>query len=153
MLPAHVRSVNISSGGVPKRSVESCEVGLGGLSGDRQRDLRYHGGPDRAVCLYSFDLVAALRREGHPIEVGTIGENVSVSGLVWPDLMPGTRLRVGAVELQVTAYAHPCRKIAGSFRDARFERVSQKVHPGWSRLYARVTTPGRIAAGDAVQTL
>ena len=30
-------------------------------------------------------------------------------------------------------------------------RVAQKVHPGWSRLYARVLREGTVRTGDAVR--
>ena len=40
-----------------------------------------------------------------------------------------------------------------AFRDGEYARVSQKRHPGWSRVYARVVTPGEIAPGDSVVPL
>ena len=73
-----IHSLNISNGGVPKLAVERCEVRSRGLAGDRQRDRRYHGGPERAVSLYSLELIHALRADGHPIDVGCIGENFTL---------------------------------------------------------------------------
>ena len=78
-----VESINTSRGGVPKTAVLEALVTSEGIAGDVQRDLRYHGGPDRAVWMYSLDLVAALQREGHPIAAGTAGENLTVSGVDW----------------------------------------------------------------------
>lgn len=150
MTPGRVESINRSDGGVPKRPVAECEIRVTGLLGDRQRDLRYHGGPDRAVCLYSAERIAALREEGHSIEAGSIGENLTVSGLDWSALGPGVRLRVGPALLEVTKYASPCSNITEWFLEGDITRVSQKVRPGWSRVYARVLTPGRVEVGDAV---
>ena len=76
-----------------------------------------------------------------------------IGGLSWGDMLPGVRLRLGVVELELTAFAHPCRNISGSFSGGRIERVSVKTHPGWSRVYARVTHEGLLAAGDAVVAL
>ena len=56
------------------------------------------------------------------------------------------------VRLELTSYAAPCKKIAPAFTAEHFVRVSQKVHAGWSRLYARVLEPGRISLGDRVVT-
>jgi MOSC domain-containing protein YiiM len=84
-------SINISNGGVPKRRLPSCVVTANGLQGDRQRDLRYHGGPDRAVCLFSEELIAALQAEGHPIAAGTIGENLTIGGISWNQMVPGAQ--------------------------------------------------------------
>ena len=149
-----LESIQISDGGVPKRNVGSAiEVTVNGLVGDRQRNLDLHGGPDRAVCLLSQEQIAELRLEGHPIEPGTTGENLTVSGLDWAPVRPGSLLRVGAVALEITRPAHPCRNIAGSFADADFTRLSAKIHPGRGRMYARVLAPGLIRPGDAVTVL
>jgi MOSC domain-containing protein YiiM len=145
-----VHSIQISRGGVPKQPVAICRVGAGGIEGDVQRDRRYHGGPDRAVCLYSWERIEALRAEGHPIAPGAIGENLTIGGLDWEGVTPGVRLEIGEVILEVTAYASPCRKIAGALRHGAFIRVSQKVHPGWSRVYSRVVVEGWIEPGLAV---
>lgn len=143
-------SINISKGGVPKLARPSCLVTANGLEGDRQRDLENHGGAMRAVCLYSQDLIDALRAEGHPISAGTIGENFTLSGVAWGEMVPGAEFAVGEVRVELTGYAAPCNIIAGSFRDRRSGRVSQKAHPGWSRLYARVLKEGTVRVGDAV---
>jgi MOSC domain-containing protein YiiM len=145
-----VHSINTSNGGVPKFSRAWAQIRVTGLEGDRQEDRRYHGGPDRAVCLYSLDLIEALQGEGHPIMPGTIGENLTLHGVAWGDIRPETRLDIGEVALEVTAAASPCYKIAGSFRDGEFVRVSQKMHPGWSRFYARVLREGLVSVGDRV---
>lgn len=145
-----VESVNTSRGGVPKTTVFEALVTASGLDGDHQDDGRYHGGPDRAVILFSLDLIRALQVEGHPIGVGTTGENFTVSGLDWPALTPGRELQLGPVRLVLTNYAAPCENIRGSFRSGDFTRISQKVHPGWSRLGARVLSEGVVRAGDDV---
>lgn len=144
-------SINRSDGGVPKLPVDEAEVTAAGVEGDRQRDTHFHGGPDRAVSVFSLEHIRALQGEGHPIDVGTTGENLTVSGLDWDRVMPGASLRVGDVVLEVTNYAHPCANIAGSFADRSFVRMSQKKHPGWSRVYARVLRPGRLRVGETVE--
>jgi MOSC domain-containing protein YiiM len=136
---------------VPKLSRSPCAVRAKGLEGDRQRDLRHHGGPSRAVCLYSLDLIRALQAEGHPIEAGSIGENFTLAGIDWPQMLPGAQLEVGGVLLELTDYAAPCSNLEPYFLGGKFKRVSQKAHPGWSRLYARVLREGTVQVGDAVR--
>jgi MOSC domain-containing protein YiiM len=153
MTDGRLVSINVSDGGVPKLGRSACAITRAGLAGDRQRDLVHHGGPDRAVTLFSCERIDALRREGHPIAAGTIGENLTVSGLDWPALTPGMRLRVGAVLLELTRHASPCAKIGPSFAGQDFMRVAQKVHPGWSRLCARVIEEGVVRVGDPVAIL
>ena len=148
-----VESINVSRGGVPKTSVSEALVTEQGVDSDRQDNLRDHGGPDRAVSLFSLELIQALQREGHPIGAGTSGENITLSGLDWPALTPGRELLVGPVRLVITNYAAPCETIRQSFLDLRFVRISQKAHPGWSRLYTRVLTCGIVRPGDPVHVL
>lgn len=143
-------SINSSGGGVPKRPILLASVNLLGLEADRHVD-RNHGGPDRAICLYSLELITALRAEGHPIDVGTAGENFTVEGLDWALMIPGVRLEVGPeVRLEVTSFTSPCPTIAGSFAAEAFKRISQKLHPGWSRVCARVLAAGTVESGSSI---
>ncbi|MHB1310857.1 MAG: MOSC domain-containing protein [Gemmatimonadaceae bacterium] len=143
-------SINVSPGGVPKLPVASARVSESGVAGDRQRDLRFHGGADRAVCLYSMERIEALRAAGHAIAPGATGENLTVRGLDWDRVVPGARLRVGDVSLEITGFASPCASIRPAFADDNSNHISQKLHPGWSRVYARVTGEGDLRVGDAV---
>ena len=145
-------SINVSNGGVPKRRVDDARVSRLGLQKDAQNDTEHHGGPERAVCVYSLERIRALQMEGHPIDVGTAGENVTVEGIDWDQVAPGTRIRLGEdVVLEVTAFTNPCKTIRASFIDGRFVRISQKLHPGWSRVYASVLAEGEIHFGDSVE--
>jgi MOSC domain-containing protein YiiM len=152
-MTGRIVSLNRSSGGVPKRQVDEAHITLDGVAGDRQSDLRHHGGRDRAVSLYSLDLIEQLQFEGHPIAPGTAGENVTVAGIDWRYVCPGRRLSLGPAELEVTGFAAPCTTIRSSFLDEEFTRISEKVNPGWSRVYARVLREGQVRCGDEVRLL
>ncbi len=151
---AHVYQVNVSDGGVPKRPVLEAFITTNGLEGDRQGNLKVHGGPDRAVCLYSQDLIERLQDEGHSIDAGSAGENLTLTGLEWEKLKPGDRLRIGPdAQLEIMSYTSPCDKNAQWFRDRDIKRISQKINPGWSRFYAKVLHGGMVRPGDAVEIL
>ena len=146
--------VSVSSGGVPKRPVEVARVTVAGIEGDGHRNATIHGGPDRAICLFAIEQIRALAAEGHPIVPGSIGENVTVEGLEWSAVGPGARMLLGErVVIEVTRYTSPCANIIRSFTDGDYSRVSQKRHPGSSRVYARVLTEGVIRRGDPVRLL
>jgi MOSC domain-containing protein YiiM len=145
-------SINVSDGGVPKRRITGAQVSRLGLVNDAQDDKKHHGGPERAVCVYSLERIRALQAEGHPIDVGTVGENVTIEGIDWYRVVPGARLRLGqAVVLEVASFTTPCKTIRASFTDEQFVRISQKLHPGWSRVYTRVLSEGEIRSGDTVE--
>jgi MOSC domain-containing protein YiiM len=146
--------INASPGGVPKTALPQAEVTLAGLNGDRQRNLDVHGGPERALCLYALEIILELQKEGHPIFAGAAGENLTLTGLDWDLIVPGARLRLGRdLLVEVTRYTAPCSNIAYAFKEQAFTRISQKVHPGWSRAYARVLQPGLLFPGDPVEIL
>jgi MOSC domain-containing protein YiiM len=77
-----------------------------------------------------------------------------VSGLDWATVVPGIQLAVGAdVRLEITRYTTPCAKLSEQFKNGDFLRMSQKEHPGSSRVCARVLAAGVIRPGDAVRLL
>jgi MOSC domain-containing protein YiiM len=64
------------------------------------------------------------------------------------------RIRLGdEVLLEVASFTSPCKTIRASFIDGEFVRISQKLHPGWSRVYARVLREGEIRFGDHVEVI
>ena len=147
----HVYQINVSDGGVPKRPVLEAVIATTGVEGDRQRNLKVHGGSDRALCLFSQELIERLQDEGHWIDAGSSGENLTLAGLEWEKLKPGDRLQIGTdIQVEIMGYMAPCDQNARWFRDGDYKRISQKMNPGWSRLYARVLVEGVVGPGDEV---
>ena len=147
---ASLVQISVSNGGVPKLPVRTAKVGIQGVQGDRQRSTDIHGGPERAVCLFSLEVIDALRQEGHSIFPGASGENLTITGLDWNEVKPGRRLKVGEVRLEIMSYTAPCLQNMQWFSDGDVSCISQKKHPGSSRIYAKVLTEGMVAVGDAV---
>ena len=151
-MDAKIHQINISDGGVPKLPVTVANVGPTGIQRDRQANRKYHGGPERALCLFALEKIEALRAEGHPIYPGSTGENITTAGLDWEKLAPGTRLHLGKdVQIEITSYTVPCKNIAGSFAKGQFLRISPRLHPGDTRMYARVLREGEIRTGDPIR--
>ena len=154
MSEGRIFQLNCSNGGVPKLPVREAFLTRTGLTGDKQAKRLIHGGPERALCLYALERILSLQAEGHQIYPGSIGENVTVAGVDWLTLQPGVRLALGDEALvEISSYTTPCKTIRASFIEGDFKRISQKLHPGQSRLYARVLQTGRLAVGQAVRVL
>lgn len=116
-------SINLSKeGGVPKLPVSKATVGIQGIVGDYNwfRANKRNMDPGRAVSLYSHERIVALKEEGHPIEIGSSGENLTVAGVPWDVLQVGTQLRAGEVLLELSEPCAPCGKISGSFMEGGF---------------------------------
>lgn len=126
-----------------------------GLAGDEQADLTVHGGLDKAVYAYPSEhyafwaaqRLAALERE-EPLPPGSMGENLTLQGLLEREVWVGDRLRIGSAVLQVTEPRRPCYKFAAKMGFSR--AVKTMVQSGYTGFYLRVIEEGEIAAGDAV---
>lgn len=150
-MTARIFHLAISDGGAPKLAIREGVVGEVGLEGDRQKHTKIHGGPLRALCLYSLELIEKLQAEGHPIYPGSVGENVTISGLPWSTLATGTRLRLGdEVEVELTTEADPCKNIGASFIDRQFKRLEA---PGEMRWYCKVLKGGNLRIAMAVHVI
>ena len=150
-----VHSVNVSSGGVPKYPVDSANVSEEGVEGDfnRFRVADRGGDPDRAVCIFSIERIESLKEEGHPIEVGSTGENITIRGVEWNSLKVGTVLEIGGASLELSEPCAPCSKIGRSFLERRFARIDHQQEFGWSRWLARVMREGAVSVGDSVDVV
>jgi len=147
----YLYQINCSQGGVPKVPIVEAWVSVKGIKGDKQRNRVLHGGSDRALCVFSFEVLQMLQEEGHTIYPGSSGENFTLAGLDWTQVTPGDQMRIGEeVLIELTSYCDPCRRNAQWFIGEDYYRISQQQHPGWSRLYARVLTEGRVRQGDRV---
>jgi MOSC domain-containing protein YiiM len=139
-VPGRIHQLSVSSGGVPKKAIARAFLGTGGLAGDRQKHTKFHGGPERALCIFSLEVIERLRAEGHPVVPGSVGENVTTSGIDLAALRPGSRLGLGPdAVVEVASYCTPCHQIAASFKDGKSARF--------------VIREGEIAAGDEVRVL
>lgn len=146
--------VSISRGGVPKLPVAEGVVTELGIEGDGHGNPDVHGGPERALCLFSIERIEAMAAEGHPIAAGSTGENITLRGIDWDLVVPGSRLRLGRdVVVEVTRYTTPCKTNARWFIGGDINRMHQNLFPGFSRVYARVLAGGVVRPGDPAELL
>ena len=120
------------------------------LDGDRQADLRVHGGPDKAVYAYSSEFYELWSRERPELELGpgTFGENLTTEGLVDTQVSVGDRFRVGTAELLVTRPRLPCFNLGIRMGSDAF--VTEFLERGLLGFYLAVAREGDVAAGDPI---
>lgn len=147
-LEGTIVAVCIGPGGIPKQAVPEARATESGLVGDKQR-YRMHGGPNRALCLFSSADYASLRRDGVPCEnPGTFGENVLVEGLDFAQLSPGELLALGdEVRIELFDVREPCGTLKSV--DARFPNLML----GRSGFVCRVLREGLLRPGMRVRRL
>ena len=76
---------------MPKLPIEKATILVTGVKGDynRFRTEKKGGIGTRAVTLFSLERIHQLQQEGHSIDVGTTGENITVEGVDWSSLSVG----------------------------------------------------------------
>ena len=140
--------------GFHKSPVENeVTVGASGIAGDGQADLKNHGGPDKAICVYPSehfcDWAAYLNISTFP--AGGFGENLTVAGLLETDVCIGDTYRIGELLVQVSQPRQPCWKLARRWNcKALTPEVQRTGKTGW---YFRVLQPGKISAGMEIQSV
>ncbi|XID94469.1 MOSC domain-containing protein [Paenibacillaceae bacterium WGS1546] len=121
-----------------------------GLAGDEQADLVNHGGPDKAVCVYSLDHYPhwedVLKRA---LPNGAFGENFSVRGMLEDEVRIGDVFRVGTATVQISQPRQPCWKLA--MRWGLNELPLLVTESGATGFYFRVLLAGQVKAGDVLR--
>ena len=151
-------SINVGAG-IPKRPVVRALVTGQGLLGDKQltgflEPWGGHGGADKAVMLWSKEVIEQVASEGHPMcQSGRCGEQLTLAGIDWRLVKTGATVRIGAsVLLEVTFLKMPCGAQQPNFTDAGsgMQRISPQYYPDSSRVLARVLQGGHVMVGDTV---
>ena len=123
------------------------------LDGDRQADLRVHGGRDKAVYAYPSEFYELWRSERPELAFprGQFGENLTTEGLRDEDVSVGDRFRMGTAELIVTQPRLPCFKLG--IKMGRDEFVTEFLQRGLFGFYLAVAREGEVEAGDEIVAL
>ena len=139
--------LNVSPGGMPKLPVLFARVTLDGVTGDWQKNRKYHGGPNRAVCLFSEELYAELRDAGIELTSGAVGENFTTRGVDLKSLAAGDRVRVGTCLIELTDVRVPCKSLHQWHPRLLKEMLGRS---GW---VAKVVEEGFVTAGDEIRIM
>jgi len=123
------------------------------LDGDRQADLKVHGGPEKAVYAYPSEHYDFWRGELPGVELpwGMFGENLTIEGLTESEVNVGDRFRIGSSLLMVTQPRMPCFKLAAKFN--RDDIIKRFLDSGRSGFYLTVIEEGAVGVGDAIERI
>jgi len=142
------RGMTVSTGIFKKPVSGRIMLRRDNLDGDKQADLRVHGGWDKAVYVYPSEHYAYWRQElpGMELAYGSFGENFTTEGLDESSVRLGDRFRIGGAVVEVTQPRMPCYKLA-----VRFKRpdMPKRFHAsGRCGFYLAVLEEGQVGAGD-----
>lgn len=119
------------------------------FEGDYQANRKYHGGPDKAVCVYfAAHYPFWQEQKGPEFVYGAFGENITLGdGLTEDDVCVGDLFQLGEATVEVSQPRQPCANIGHRWNDARLPLVVKET--GKTGFYLRVLSSGQVGAGDA----
>lgn len=140
--------------GIFKKPVAGLvKVGEFNLEGDRQADLRVHGGYYKAVYVYPSEHYDFWRKELPEIEIsfGMFGENLTTEGLLETNVKVGDRFRIGTAEFVVTQPRVPCFKLG--IRFGRSDIIKRFARSGRSGFYLAIEKTGELESNNKIEFL
>lgn len=123
------------------------------LDGDRQADLRVHGGVDKAVYAYPSEHYEFWRKKlpGMELPWGMFGENLTTQGVIEDSVFIGDRFVVGETEVVVTQPRMPCYKLGIKF--GRPEIIKEFLESRRTGFYFAVIREGTVGPGDTMELI
>ena len=145
------RLAGIARHAVPKGPMEVIDTAIvtleGGVEGDVRGRIKPGGRGRRQVTLIErADWDAALAEIGRDIPWQERRANLLVEDFDLPQI-PGARLRIGTVLLQITTECDPCHRM-----DAIADGLQAALTPDWrGGVCTRVIEGGTIRIGDNIR--
>jgi MOSC domain-containing protein YiiM len=126
----------------------ALHLGREGFLGDQQVDRVNHGGPDKAVLVYSSEHHSHWENFlGREPGAAAFGENLTVEGVTEESACIGDTYRVGGALVQVSQPRIPCFKM--NVRHERTDVLKEMIRTGYTGFYLRVLEEGTIQAGNS----
>lgn len=136
--------------GIEKREVQEVYLATRGFEGDNVADLKHHGGPDRAVCLYPAEHYIQWEKElGKRLPIAAFGENLTVTNMLEMDVCIGDVYKVGDAVIQITQGRIPCSTI-DKYTDAN-TLLKRLIETGYTGYLARVLFEGTIRIDSTIE--
>ncbi|WHY88665.1 MOSC domain-containing protein [Neobacillus novalis] len=138
--------------GICKQTIEEAHLTKDGFLGDGVADLRNHGGPDRAVCVYPYEHYLLWEKEfANPLPSSTFGENLTVTNMLEKNVYIGDVFRLGEAVIQITQGRIPCSTI--SKRTNNPFLLKRMVQTGFTGYLCRVLEEGIVRNDSQISLL
>ncbi len=129
--------------GIRKETVEEAFLTREGFRGDSVANLRFHGGPDRAVCVYPYEHYSRWAEEfERPLPASAFGENLTVSNMLEADVHIGDTFQLGEAVIQITQSRIPCSTITKRTNHPLL--LKRMVETGFTGYLCRVLVEGKL---------
>jgi len=134
-----------------KEEVQQIEVFNNGINNDEVSDTKNHGGSQKAVFANSLHNYQQWQEflALSSLPKGSLGENLTISGLDETNVFLGDIHKIGEVTLQVVQPRKPCWKISKKHKNNNFTKfIYDTGRTGW---YYTILKDGKISKGDTIE--
>ena len=154
-LPRQVRfQGELVTTGIFKEPVQgSVKLRKLNLEGDKQADLKVHGGVDKAVYAYAGEHYDYWRQELPDMSLpwGMFGENFTTEGMFEESVNIGDQFKVGTANLIATQPRMPCYKLGVKF--GSMDMIKRFLASGLTGVYFKVMKEGELEQGDEIKLI
>lgn len=138
--------------GIGKSTVQAFEVERTGIVGDDVANHKFHGGPDRVVCLYPFEHYAYWEEEFQKkLILPAFGENLTATGMTEAQVCIGDIYKIGDTILQITQGRVPCVTISNYNEEKQF--LKKVIETNLTGYFFRVLEEGTIMFDSEITLL
>jgi MOSC domain-containing protein YiiM len=138
--------------GICKDKTEKAFLTKEGFCGDGVANLKYHGGPDRAVCIYPHEHYQLWEQEFNiSLPPSAFGENLTVTNMLERDVCIGDIYQLGEAVIQVTQGRIPCNTITR--RTNAPGLLKRFVETGYTGYFCRVLEEGFVRNDSSIKLL
>ena len=123
------------------------------LDGDKQADLKVHGGVDKAVYAYPKEHYSYWKKElnGLSLPWGMFGENFTTQGMFEEEVNVGDQFMVGTAKVVATQPRMPCYKLGVKF--GKMDIIKKFLASGLTGIYFKVMQEGELQQGDEIKLI
>jgi MOSC domain-containing protein YiiM len=140
------------SSAIGKQRIDKVYLTMNGFKGDKVANLEFHGGPDRAVCLYPYEHYELWKNEfGKDFSPPAFGENICVSGMMEENVYIGDIYKFGEATIQISQGRVPCSKISKFNGESKLlNRIIDTCKTGY---FFRVLEEGEVSVESSITLL
>lgn len=135
---------------IGKSFVQAVELKKEGFIGDDVANHKFHGGVDRAVCLYPFEHYSYWENMfNKKLNPPAFGENITATGMLEEQVCIGDIYKIGDTVIQVTQGRVPCATISKYNEEKQF--LKKVVDTSLTGYFFRVLEEGTIKLDSEIE--
>jgi MOSC domain-containing protein YiiM len=109
---------------IGKTAVTTAQLKKEGFIGDGVANTEFHGGVDRAVCIYPFEHYSRWEKIfNKKLRLPAFGENITAIGMTEAEVHIGDIYKIGDTVIQVTQGRVPCSTISSFNQEKDFLKL------------------------------